>query len=559
MSLNSFRSGLGRIGSTPAGKATLFTIGAVLVFSLVWSGLGNNLSSGGGAAAAQRGTDTVATVNGEPITRAEYAQALQSITQRMGGQGPGLAQNAFVHSLVLDQLVSAKLQLARAQQRNITVSDKDIAQARQQVAQQDGLAQKLGLPPTASVADINDALAKQGAQPLEQIFPDDSLRQDLILNKLRDSFAKPVTEQEARDFYKEYHTRHILIDNKKVSDVQAQNKAQQILAKVKAPGADFATLARQYSDDPGTKASGGDDGWIGQDTPDPRSGQPFKGYIPEFVKAATALRPGEVTPTPVKTPQFGYFLIKLEAVRENLPKDFDKNKAKYIAQIKDQQQQTAYQDFLNGLKNDSANKIIVQDPALRGDQALAQAQQGDPTQRPAKLQAAVAAYQAALKNAPAAQAGEINASLAQAYQGLNQIPQAVAALKAAVDATHDQDLEMALGNLYVRNKDAKDAIAQFEAASQQAWNDPNVHQQLIITYATLKRPDLAAKERTLYQQIQKRQQQANAPLPGAMPLTMPPGGQGATVIPPPSGGHAGTITVKPAAGHPAPPAPKPGQ
>ena len=85
------------------------------------------------------------------------------------------------------------------------------------------------------------------------------------MQKLQASFAQPVTEQDARDFYKEYHTRHILIDNKKVSDVQAQSQAQQILAKALAPGADFAALARQYSDDPGTKPKGGDDGWIGED------------------------------------------------------------------------------------------------------------------------------------------------------------------------------------------------------------------------------------------------------------------------------------------------------
>ena len=117
-------------------------------------------------------------------------------------------------------------------------------------------AAKLGLPASASVADINNALAKAGSPPLDQIFPDDSLKDSVILQKLQASFTKPVTEQDARDFYKEYHTRHILIDNKKVSDVQAQSKAQQILAKALAPGADFAALARQYSDDPGTKPKG---------------------------------------------------------------------------------------------------------------------------------------------------------------------------------------------------------------------------------------------------------------------------------------------------------------
>ena len=47
-----------------------------------------------------------------------------------------------------------------------------------------------------------------------------------------------------------------------------------------------------------------------------------------------------------------------------------------------------------------------------------------------------------------------------------------------MDATHDQSLEMALGQMYVQNKDPQDAVTQFQAASTQAWNDPQVHQNL---------------------------------------------------------------------------------
>ena len=82
-------------------------------------------------------------------------------------------------------------------------------------------------------------------------------------------------------------------------------------------------------------------------------------------------------------------------------------------------------------------------------------------------------------------------------------------MKAAVDATHDQNLQMALGQLYVQNKDTQDAIAQFQAASKQAWNDPSVHQNLGFIYTSMKRPDLAAQERALAQQIQKRQAQSS--------------------------------------------------
>ena len=170
-----------------------------------------------------------------------------------------------------------------------------------------------------------------------------------------------VTDDDARQFYTKYHTRHILIDNKTRSDAQAQAQAAQIILKAKAPGADFAALAKQYSDDPGTKAKGGDDGFIDQSTP----------YVPEFKQAAFSLKPGEITPDPVSSPQFGYFVIKLDAVKSDLPADFEKNKAKYIDQIRQQKAQDKYQALLASLK--TAAKIDVKDPALAGDRALAQA------------------------------------------------------------------------------------------------------------------------------------------------------------------------------------------
>ena len=571
MSLNSFRNGMGHLASSPAGKWALFTVGGVLVFSLVYSGLGNNLGGGGAGPAGPSSADTVATVNGESVTRAEFDQVADSFRQQsqMMGQAISPDKVALLNSASLDRITTAKLALQRAEKMGLTASDKEITQERERAVTQDDLRKQLSLPATASLSDVNDALAKAGAPPLEQEsrYSDDTLREKIILDKLQASFSKPATDQDAQAYYKEYHTRHILIDNKKVSDVQAQSQAQQILAKVNAPGADFAALARQYSDDPGTKPKGGDDGWIGEDNN-------YHGYIPEFTKAVTALKPGEVTPVPVKTPEFGYFLIKLEGIRENLPPDFSKNKAKYLGTIKDQRQQTAEQAFQADIKNDPANKIVVNDPGLRGDQELAQSQQGDPTQRPAKLNAAVADLTTALKNVTAGQAGEINAALALAYQGLNQPQKALAAEKAAVDVTHDQDLEMALGNIYLQNKDTTNAITQFQAASAQAWNDPQVHRNLIITYATMKRPDLAAKERLLYQQIQKRQQASATPFAGASPgapggastpIVIPPAGTGghagAITIKAPAGAgaHAGAITVKSASGRPAAPAPTPGQ
>jgi parvulin-like peptidyl-prolyl isomerase len=81
-------------------------------------------------------------------------------------------------------------------------------------------------------------------------------------------------------------------------DAQALASIIEVQQKLGA-GEDFATLAAQYSDDPGSKASGGELGWFARDS----------GLVKEFEDAAFALQPGQVS-DPVKT-QFGYHLIKV--------------------------------------------------------------------------------------------------------------------------------------------------------------------------------------------------------------------------------------------------------
>jgi parvulin-like peptidyl-prolyl isomerase len=546
MSLNSFRTGMGRVTSTPAGKATLFTIGAVLVFSLVYSGLGNNLGGRGGPTTQASGDDVIATVGGQPITRSDYEQELTNAVQQTGGQQPPPSEQYMLDNYALQQLISTKLQLAAASKMDIQVSDEDVNKARQQEIAQSGIAQKLGLPPNATISQIDEALAKDGSASIEDRLPDDVVRNALVLNKLHDSFAPAVTPTDAQDFYKEYHTQHILINASKVSDAQAQVQAQQILAMAQKPGANFAALAGKYSEDPTTKNKGGDDGWIGED-----NGFGAYGNNPVFTQAVQTLQPGGITPAPVKTPE-GYYIIKLVGTKENLPKDFQKNQAQYLAQIKQQRQQTAYSNFLTSLKTQAGTSIVVKDPGLKGDQALANAGQAtDPTQRMANLHLAVTSYQKALKDANASNIGGMDAALGQAYQQLAMVPQAITAYQAAVNATQDQALETTLAQLYEQNHDDKDAVAVDQKISQQAWSDPQVHQTLARDFFALKRPDLAAKETALAKQIEK-QQAAAAPKAPAMPPQIAKTWNKLN--------HGSEkITVKAASGKPNPPAKAPAQ
>jgi peptidyl-prolyl cis-trans isomerase C len=96
--------------------------------------------------------------------------------------------------------------------------------------------------------------------------------------------------------------RHILIAVKPNATEEekkaALKKAEEILDKAKK-GEDFAKLASEYSDDPGSKAKGGDLGFFTAGS-----------MVGKFEQAAFTLKPGEISPV-VET-EFGYHIIKVE-------------------------------------------------------------------------------------------------------------------------------------------------------------------------------------------------------------------------------------------------------
>lgn len=111
------------------------------------------------------------------------------------------------------------------------------------------------------------------------------------------------------------------------TDAEAQALAEEIRQRILA-GEDFAALARQYSDDTGSGAQGGDLGWFGPGA-----------MVAPFDAAAFSL-PISQTSELIKT-DFGYHIIQVLEKDENRPKD---------PNTLEQERQQAYQDWLQAAK-----------------------------------------------------------------------------------------------------------------------------------------------------------------------------------------------------------------
>ncbi len=154
------------------------------------------------------------------------------------------------------------------------------------------------------------------------------------------------TEEEKR------RARHILIRVADAAgDAAALKRAQELRAQL-AAGKDFAELARAHSDDPGSKAAGGELGFAGRSA-----------YVKPFADALYGLETGAIS-EPVRT-QFGYHLIQLEEVKAGQAKTLESARAEIEADYRRQRASELYGDRLEQLQQG------IEDGSVRDIAALA--------------------------------------------------------------------------------------------------------------------------------------------------------------------------------------------
>jgi len=175
--------------------------------------------------------------------------------------------------------------------------------------------------------------------------------QYLQLDAANIALDKPVDEAAVEALYKEHaetyvtpeqrHARHILIqlppDADAAADAAALQKARDAIKRIEG-GEDFAKVAKEVSDDPGSAPNGGDLGFFGRGV-----------MTPSFEEAAFSLKPGELS-EPVKS-QFGYHVIEVMEIKPAVTTPLDEVRAKLEAELQADERSDLFYEKSETLSN----------------------------------------------------------------------------------------------------------------------------------------------------------------------------------------------------------------
>jgi parvulin-like peptidyl-prolyl isomerase len=257
-------------------------------------------------------TEVAAQVNNERIMRAEIERAVEIEKRAV----PTLAANTpeanknlqELREAILDSLISLRLFVQEAQKRRISVPEDQVTQILWQEIRQ-----------YPSETGLQESLAKEG-KTLDDRRRE--IREVLLVGELYRQLVRDVivTDAEINDFYNKHKARYMLPDSLLVRHIlllvkpgtseadkaKIRARAQSILKQTLASGADFAGLARQHTEDPATRNSGGNLGFL--------TLEGANGGWKTFMEVAFKAPVGRVHPQVVET-EFGFHIIKVEERR----------------------------------------------------------------------------------------------------------------------------------------------------------------------------------------------------------------------------------------------------
>lgn len=289
--------------------------------------------------------DLVARVDGRPITRSQLERAVRERLW-LQGQSPDATtpENlASVRKAALDDLIDEQLLAIRSAD---VVSDPGSEEVNERLRRLLGRFQSKG--------EMEAAMKSQG-------IPDEKALRDRLASQIRrENFIEAeigprskVTDEEAAKWFEEnaksfmtperVEVRHVFIPTLDHPAEEAKAKLETALADLKAGKKDFATLAKELSEDPATKESGGVLGWM------TRSRLPVDFSAPVFSL--------ELNQPSLVRSRLGWHLVEVTGKKPAEARTFEQAKPEIIAALTTVKRQQAIAAARAALRRNAAAEI----------------------------------------------------------------------------------------------------------------------------------------------------------------------------------------------------------
>ncbi|HET7272844.1 MAG TPA: peptidylprolyl isomerase [Rubrobacter sp.] len=288
----------------------------------------------------------IATFEGGDVTQGELDEfAKQSGFGDMSKDDP---QYQTAIQQIMPQLVGIEITKAYAQEHNITATDKEVDQEIAKIKEQ------VGDQARSSGQDLSNQKAYEQALKQNNITEDQlrkDIRENLPVQKVQEKVAGGTepSDEEIQKYYDQNKeaqfttpeqrcVRHILFNK------DQKQKAEEVKQQLEN-GGDFAKLAKQYSQDPGSAEKGGDLGCLGKGE-----------TVPDFENAAFGAEQGEIV-GPVQT-QFGYHLLEVTEIKSKHTRSLDEVESQIRSQLATQKQSEEFSKWIEEQKKQRDVKYL---------------------------------------------------------------------------------------------------------------------------------------------------------------------------------------------------------
>jgi peptidyl-prolyl cis-trans isomerase C len=293
----------------------------------------------------------VAKGKGVEVKRSQLDEEVIRVKSQAAANGRPISadQTALMEQQILDQLINVQILQAKATDADRAAgkaaAEKRLAEVKAKLGTEEALKRQL----TLMGATQDEVLSKWA----------DAMTAEAVLKR---ELKIEITDAEARKYYDDNPSRfeapemvrasHILLTTRDPvtgTDLPEDKKAAKrkeiegLLKRARA-GEDFAKLAQQYSEDPGSKDKGGEYKF------------PRNQMMPEFEAAAFSLKTNQISD--VVTTSFGYHIIKLSEKIPAQKVDYAKAAADLKEGLTAQAMQKQFPEYIKILRKEAAVEIL---------------------------------------------------------------------------------------------------------------------------------------------------------------------------------------------------------